>query len=1157
MRYQDADTAGRRRLIGLMALPVLILALYLIVANTLINVRYTQAWLTENSDASVSWAWGWSAFPGHLVLDTLDVAYDKPPVRLAVARAHLRISLMALLGRDLEVSRFSSQGLRHVSFDGHRLEGDGEISLSDLRLQEGLVSIQRLELGLEQASIRRGSAVLANDIRVVTDLQVAPFRLSQHQGLAAARFVSGQLSLDATAGAWDVFSPYLRQLDWLGLAGQGRLSGELSLERGVLAPGSELRLDSSSLLVELDEQRLLSPSEPSATDASPPREPASSTPDRHRLRGRGHVTGRVMEADEGPTMELVVSLDEMTMQRAGSADPFMNSQRFRLSARLPGADLADPSWRLAAARFEWKAARLPDVGALSAYLPSDGPLTLQRGSARLEGYLAYRNGLVEGNFHLAGDRVAITLAGRPLEGSMTLDLALPALDPQQPRIDLTGTRLEVTARGTEDALPLTTEITLEKADLTSRAPLAELFGAQGHPPLDGRVVMRGRVARLDVLDDFLIDVVEGGLTLEGGGDLSASLQLAQGQIASGSRLAVTTESLEARLLGLEAWGRGSVIASWQQGQEGSSARLEANLEETRVARTADGGLLMQDARLALTADSDTHELGASLTNPRLSVSWQGANMPDVAVLQAYLPATLPATLHSGQAATQGRMEVAGGVARGQLEISGQRITGRLLDRDVEGELALDLQVQEANLASRRLDLSGSRLSMQATTTASARPLQTRIVAHEARLGPLPMPGEQGPAAALDGALVMEGQVANLGILDSFLPSAHGLTLDGSGLFRAALYLADDQLSPGSQFRVETDDVAVGFLDFMAHGQGRLEAEIDGEQQTPGARLSLTLPRFSLNRVGEEQAYVTGRHFSLETRTAHLELDTDAHSLQNVTTHIRLPIAEVDDLSRYNAYLPEDAGLALLGGRAGLEVDLQLDGLQARGDLTLQAFDTAIRFGEQHLDGDLRLDIRLRDGDLLSRRFDASGSQLRLDNIQRRDEQTRGEAGWWARLDINEGHLAWERPLQMDARLDLAMRDSGLLARLFLSRAREWEWLGRRLTVSDIHGSARLHMDANSLQLSDARLTGGPLEMRADLTFRDEAPTGSLYARLGLLAAGVSLEEGQPEVRLLRPRQWYERQRASSEEQSDALEDVTVNQWQEALDTLGVPDLNRD
>src|SRR5690554_566351 len=214
-----------------------------------------------------------------------------------------------------------------------------------------------------------------------------------------------------------------------------------------------------------------------------------------------------------------------------------------------------------------------------------------------------------------------------------------------------------------------------------------------------------------------------------------------------------------------------------------------------------------------------------------------------------------------------------------------------------------------------------------------------------------------------------------------------------------------------------------------------------------------------------------------------------------------------------------------------------------GDLLLQAFGTELELADQRLSGDLRLEARLREGDLEARRFDASGSLLRLDNITRRDADGQGEAGWWTRLVLEEGRLTWAEPLEVDARIGLAMRDSGLLARLLLAGAREREWLGRLLTVRGIQGEARLGMDEHGIRLGEARLDGGPLTLLADLHFHADRLDGSLYARLGRLAVGVALEEGERTLRFWQPRRWYE---GGAEEEPPALEETTPEAFREAL-----------
>ncbi|MFO7648659.1 hypothetical protein [Halomonas campaniensis] len=1155
------DTPRRtRRWMWLPALLLLLAAGHVAGFHWLLNAAWPQAWLSDRIGLSIEWEAGHSLWPGRLSLTSLRLASDDPaqPLEIDVARADLEISLPALLAGRLELTRGTAEGLRALRLGHYRLEGDGSLAVAGLRLAPDRIEADTLALSLAEASIHRGPTVLANEIALDTDLRLEAFHPRQPVDLDAARHLSGHLSLAATADAWDVFAPYLRQLEWLDLAGHGELAGELTLERGVLAPGSELVLDSPSLQVELDESLLLTPRE---ADAPPPDarqwKVVGEAPERHRLIGAGRITSRIEAGDEGPEARLEVTLHEMVMQRAGLADPFMTSETFRLAATLPGADLADAPRRLTEASLEWDAARLPNVGALSPYLPEGGPLSLLSGGAALDGRLDYRDGVLAGAFQLTGSAVDLRLLGQRLSGDMTLDLNLAELDPGARRLDLGGSRLRLSASGERDEAPLTTELTLEEARLTSALPLSLLVNPSAPPPLSGRVALRGRVGQLDVLDGFLDRVMgDNEILLEGDGELAASLDLEQGRIAAGSRVAVTTDSLGIAVLGLEARGRGSLAASWQPALGRARGRLDARVEEARVDRVRDGRRMMQGGELSLVAESELLDLSPTLSLPTLRVEWQGAEMPDVEVLQAYLPSGVPFRLDSGRAETHGELSVEAGRVRGRIELAGQRIAGELLNEAFAGELSLALRVGEASLDGSSLDLSGSRLEIQAgeASVAAEDRLRTLLVARRAVLGPLPLPDQPAVSQPMSGELSLEGLITNLGVLDDFLPAAHGLTLAGGGRFVADLALDQGRLLPDSRLEVAADELAVGFLDYEASGRGELRLDLEraaDEGPDPSARLRLSLPTFDLRQLGDARPHIHGRHFQLETRLPRLRLDAPSASLHGVTTRIQLPIANVDDLARYNDYLPADAGLELLSGRAGLEADLTLEGLEVRGDLTLQAFDAGLRLADQRLAGDLRLDARLRDGDLAGRHFDAAGSVLRLDNISREDASGQRDAGWWARLVLEEGKLTWTQPLVLEARLGLSLRDSGLLARLFLARARERDWLGRLLTVRQVQGSARLTMDDRGVSMRDIRLEGGNLTLLANLLMRDDDLSGDFYARLGALGVGLALEDGETRLRLWQPKRWFD-QGTVGEGDEEAMVEADPDAWRERAQQQGTP-----
>ncbi len=1105
-------------------------------APALLDSAWLQARLSAQEGLTVRWEDsrpGW----GSLAVTSLAIERDDPtlPLALEVDSARLELGLLDLLRGRLMVRSLEASGLERLEVAGHRLGGEGRLTLDGLSLTRDDVGVGRLTLALEKADISRDGLALVEEISLTADLTATPFDPAVHPGQAALRFVSGELALGARADAWDLFTPYLAELGWLGLAGRGSLAGALTLQEGELAPGSRLTLDAPALAVTLDETVLLAESGEGGAAAW-------ALPDAaYRLQGRGRVA---LEVDAEAS--LAVTLSGLAMHQGDSLAPLLTGRHFRLAAPLP-TDLAAPLAPPATAELRWADATLPDIAALGRFLPPEGDLALKGGSATLDGTLRYREGRLDGAFRLAGEGVALRLQEQALRGDMRLDLALGLLDPDARRLDLSGSRLRLDAVSSEEAEPLSLDLRLQEARLASRVPLAALRD-HPHPPLDGELALSGRLDRLGFLDPFLARLFEGrGVTLSGGGDLEARARLRDGALDAGSRLDVASDALGVGLPYLAAEGHGHFSAEWRD-RPGRPLHLAARLEEASLTRHRDGARLLQGASLDLEAQGALPESDDTSLPLSADIAWRDARLPDVAVLAPYLPPGAPFALHGGSAASAGRLTLHDERLGGRLTLTGQRIAGRLLDESVSGELHLELVLRDAAPDGSRLDVSGSRLSLAAAARGASdeQQLGTLLVAREARFSDLDVPARRR------GRLVLEGMVDRLGFLDPFLPEAHGVTLRGRGRLEADLRLSGDRLLPESRLRLDADDLAVGFLDYRAEGRGELRAGIDGSAATPGARLTLTLPRFALRREavgrGEAEAqrtWLAGRHLRLETRTPRFSLNPAELAIDDVTTRVSLPIVEVPDLGLYAAYLPEEAGIILEGGSVSLEAELELLGRRARGDLLLQAFNTELALADQRLSGDLRLEARLRDGDLEARRFDASGSLLRLDNITRRDADGQGEAGWWARLALEEGRLTWAEPLAVDARIGLAMRDSGLLARLFLAGAREREWLGRLLTVREVQGEARLGMNDHGIRLSQARLDGGPLTLLADLHFHSERLDGSLYARLGRLAVGVELEEGERTLRFWQPRRWYE---DGAEGEPPALEETTPEAFREALPT---------
>jgi hypothetical protein len=200
--------------------------------------------------------------------------------------------------------------------------------------------------------------------------------------------------------------------------------------------------------------------------------------------------------------------------------------------------------------------------------------------------------------------------------------------------------------------------------------------------------------------------------------------------------------------------------------------------------------------------------------------------------------------------------------------------------------------------------------------------------------------------------------------------------------------------------------------------------------------------------------------------------------------------------------------------------------QAQGEVNLRASGVQLALLDQHLRGDLHLALRLAEGDLASRQFNAARSFLHLDQVQRQNGGPPRDAGWWVQLDFDDAQLRWTEQIRLASRVALTMRDTGLLARLFLARARDSAWLGRLLYVRGIEGSAQLDLNDTRIRLSDVDLRGENLTLLADLALAQGTSNGALYARLGALGLGVELNDSEPTLRIVRPRRWFDAWRAA-------------------------------
>ncbi|MCL7931035.1 hypothetical protein [Halomonas llamarensis] len=440
------------------------------------------------------------------------------------------------------------------------------------------------------------------------------------------------------------------------------------------------------------------------------------------------------------------------------------------------------------------------------------------------------------------------------------------------------------------------------------------------------------------------------LAVNGRGELEGTITLTHGQLEAGSQLTLNAPALtlnvdeaalstpadaadtaeatpwEHRPAVHTARGDGTITLAVTDDMPNTlslSARLNGVTIHQRLAETP----YATDTQLQLTTSLENRRLDRLEAPEEVTLHWQDATLPDIAVLQPYvapfLPEPSPLRLVSGQAQSHGQLTLTPTSLSGEVALAGNRwVTdwqaGERIHR-LTSDMQLDLAIRDAALDASHLDLSSSQLRWQVADANRKERLTSTLTLHKGRF--------QRENDEPRGQFSLSGRVERLGFLNAFLPAAHGLAISGEGQLFAQGGFHGRQLTVPTRLRVDANPLSVNFLDYQARGRGELTAQLDSREQ---AQLTLEIPRFSLKRQDDERPHVEGRHLALTTRTDTFSAAMEDPQPEHFTTRVSLPIIDVPDITRYNAYFPDGVGIALLDGQASLESELILRGLHGQG-----------------------------------------------------------------------------------------------------------------------------------------------------------------------------------------------------------------------------------
>jgi hypothetical protein len=650
------------------------------------------------------------------------------------------------------------------------------------------------------------------------------------------------------------------------------------------------------------------------------------------------------------------------------------------------------------------------------------------------------------------------------------------------------------------------------------------------------------VNSLRFLDFYLREF--SGMQIDGKGRLQGHLKYEHENLMPGTDLAIEASELALSATPYEVKGAGGVDISVAAEDPQTLSlgilfgALEAKHRDDQASLFAGTGLEVRARSTARVLPNEERTSGQG----SLAVIIPSVQVPDLRLYQRYIPAKWDVELQGGQGALQGEAKYSASEMSAEFYLASGDTDLRLKDFRFDTNLDLGLRARAGVAESASIDLSGTylrlvRARLATTEERESEPWQASWAISEGTLGIRVPEGDTGESgfthlsdvfkerglkallASADAQLKANLAVSDLGWVNLLFPNPFELSIAGSGTISTDLRIHEGWVAEGTAMQIEPEGLEIRFLDYEAQGKGLVALMVERGGERPDMRLDARLSGARLKRSGERDAVV--EEVALEVSAVATEVTVDGGG-EVAALDLRIPSAQVKDMSVYNQYLPKDAPLKLLGGKADLTAEVHLEPESAVGFVKLKTRGLRSRLDEQEIAGELTLNVKLSDGVPKDMRFDISGSSLTLDRFKvAGGQKSVDRQDWYARFDLRKAHVVWTKPVRLDLQAGIEMKDSRPIVAMFANQRGKNSWLDKVLTVEGVRGKAELKVASERALLPFALVGSDRIDVGAKGLVDKSKREGIFYARYSKLHGILKVKDGDKNFDILGAREKFD------------------------------------
>lgn len=631
-----------------------------------------------------------------------------------------------------------------------------------------------------------------------------------------------------------------------------------------------------------------------------------------------------------------------------------------------------------------------------------------------------------------------------------------------------------------------------------------------------------------------------GMELDGAGEIQGRLILKRGKLLEQSTLEVSASALSLEMLDYRIEGDGNIH------MEVPATTPAADSPEVHFTIAFDGvdAFYANNPSPLLTGNGMVFN-GVSTNNVirldgeraeaiSLAVSISSLKAPDLSAFQRFLPEKWALSLVGGEGELQGQVAVDHSSFSSNIKLYSDAADVGINDLSFSSDLDIGLNVNSPELETGRVDISGTHVTISNTKIAEGQeqsdPWHASI---NVKQGIISLDLDDANAnesgakqviqvfmeqdigallAAADEELTISGSISDLRWLNILLKNPHGLVINGNGEITSNIVITSGWLDKGTELAITPQQISVEILEYIADGDGSVSLKVIKGGEFPDMQLDVDVHKAEFRNKLETQAFIENIDMSLQAIARGVRLDEPSEDME---ISLKIPSAEIKDMSVYNQYLPENSPLYIVGGQARLIVDILLQNEDAQGFVNLDSKDLAAIVDEQEVSGELSAEIKIAGGIPEDMNFDVSGSVIKLDGVKVVGESADfNEEDWATKIRFTKANTIWKKPVQLDVQAKIEMTDSKPLVSMLENQKGKETWLTKALTIDDVEGDLNLQLANKQIVIPYAFVSSDNIDVGAKAIINAENRNGMVYVRYKKLKGLLKINDGKRNIDIL-------------------------------------------